>query len=125
MRRTRMSHGIHAIASWVVPELTLTGLRVVREVAAQGSFTAAADALGYTQSAVSRQVLATEAAAGTPLFEREARGVRPTPAGAALVRHAEAVLERVALAGQELRGMQDRLEGRVALGAVPVSVAVL
>ena len=69
-------------------ELTLVGLRVVQEVAARGSFTAAADALGYTQSAVSRQVAAMEQAAGAPLFERLARGVRPTGAGNVLLRHA-------------------------------------
>ncbi|NED80729.1 LysR family transcriptional regulator, partial [Streptomyces sp. SID11233] len=37
-------------------EFTLTGLRVVHQVAAAGSFTRAAELLGYTQSAVSRQV---------------------------------------------------------------------
>jgi hypothetical protein len=47
-----------------VAELTLVGLRVVQEVAARGSFTAASEALGYTQSAVSRQVAAMEQAAG-------------------------------------------------------------
>ena len=51
-------------------ELTLAGLRVVQEVAARGSFTAAADALGYTQSAVSRQISALEASLGTALFDR-------------------------------------------------------
>ncbi|HEY6759869.1 MAG TPA: LysR family transcriptional regulator, partial [Baekduia sp.] len=76
-------------------ELSLTGLRVVQEVAARGSFTAAADALDYTQSAVSRQVQAMEAAAGVPLFERRPRGVTPTPAGQALLRHAAAILDRV------------------------------
>jgi DNA-binding transcriptional LysR family regulator len=35
-----------------------TGLRVLREVAQSGSFTAAARALGYTQSAISRQAAA-------------------------------------------------------------------
>src|SRR4051794_41479024 len=69
-------------------ELTLTGLRVLREVAARGSFTAAAKSLGYTQSAVSRQVAGLEGAAGTSLFERTARGVRLTDAGGALLRRA-------------------------------------
>jgi hypothetical protein len=64
-----------------VTDLTLTGLRVVLEVARTGSFSAAAERLGYTQSAVSRQVAVTEKAVGTPLFERHARGTRPTPAG--------------------------------------------
>ena len=51
-------------------DLTLTGLRVVLEVARTGSFSATAERLGYTQSAVSRQVAVTEKAVGTPLFER-------------------------------------------------------
>jgi DNA-binding transcriptional LysR family regulator len=106
-------------------ELTLLGLRVVSEVAAHGSFTAAADALGYTQSAVSRQVAAMEQAAGSPLFERLARGVRPTDAGLVLLRHAGPVLERVDAAALELGGLRDRLEGRLALGAFPSALGAL
>lgn len=108
-----------------IGELTLVGLRVVHEVAVRGSFTAAADALGYTQSAVSRQVGAMEKAAGNALFERLPRGVRPTAAGTVLLGHAAVVLERVEAAGLELAGLQDRLEGRVAVGAYPSALAVL
>src|SRR3954454_24779702 len=79
-------------------ELTLVRLRVVQEVAARGSFTAAADALGYTQSAVSRQVASLEATAGTALFERGPRGVRVTEAGSALVRHAGTILDELSAA---------------------------
>jgi hypothetical protein len=56
-----------------------TGLRVLREVAQSGSFSAAARALGYTQSAVSRQVAALEAVAGRRLFDRGRLGVVLTP----------------------------------------------
>lgn len=108
-----------------MPELTLVGLRVVQEVAAHGSFTAAADALGYTQSAVSRQVAAMERAAGAPLFERLARGVRPTAAGRILLRHAAVALDRTDAALGELRGLEDRLEGRLAVGAFPTALGVL
>jgi DNA-binding transcriptional LysR family regulator len=65
------------------PDLTLTAMRVVDEVSARGSFTAAAGALGYTQSAVSRQVSLAEQAVGAKLFDRGSRGVRPTPRRAA------------------------------------------
>jgi DNA-binding transcriptional LysR family regulator len=106
-------------------ELTITGLRVVQEVAAHGSFTAAADALGYTQSAVSRQVAAMEQAAGAPLFERLPRGVRLTTAGAVLARHGGAVLDRLDAATLELHGLGDRLEGRLAVGAYPSALATL
>ncbi|MFF3276645.1 LysR family transcriptional regulator [Streptomyces chrestomyceticus] len=61
-----------------MPELTSADLHVTLEVAQRGSFTAAAEALGYTQSAVSRQIIATEAAVRAPLFERHARGARPS-----------------------------------------------
>lgn len=106
-------------------EITLTGLRVVRAVMAAGSFTAAAETLGYTQSAISRQVAAMEDAAGAPLFAREARGVRPTPAGAVLARQAAAVLAGVEAAEVELAGLRDQLAGRLVLGAFPTAASVL
>jgi DNA-binding transcriptional LysR family regulator len=104
---------------------SIVGLRIVREVAARGSFTAAADALGYTQSAVSRQVAAMEQAAGAPLFERRARGVQPTRPGRILLVHAAAILDRVEVASSELAGLEDRLEGRVAVGVFPSALAAL
>lgn len=106
-------------------ELTLVGLRVVVEVAQRGSFTAAAEALGYTQSAVSRQIGATEAAVGTPLFERQARGVRPTPSGEALLRHARHVLAQLEAAELEIAGLRDRIAGRLLVGAYPTAAASL
>jgi DNA-binding transcriptional LysR family regulator len=108
-----------------VTDLTLAGLRVVLEVARTGSFSAAAERLGYTQSAISRQVAVTEQAAGTPLFERHARGTRPTPAGEALARHAGKVLDEIAAATQELAGMRDRLAGRLVVAGFPAATAAL
>lgn len=108
-----------------MPELTLTGLRVILEVARTGSFSTAAERLEYTQSAVSRQVAVTEKAAGAPLFERHARGVRLTAAGEVLVRHAGRVLDGVAAAGQELAGLRDRLAGRLAVGGFPTATVAL
>lgn len=106
-------------------ELTLTGLRVVREVAFRGSFTAAAESLGYTQSAVSRQVAAMEAAAGAPLFRRGARGVELTDEGGVIVRHAVAALDQLAAARRELGGMREPAAGTLRVGAFPTAVAAL
>jgi DNA-binding transcriptional LysR family regulator len=108
-----------------VPELTITGLQVLLEVGRVGSFSAAAEALGYSQSAISRQVASMEAFAGAPLFERRARGVRPTAAGDVLIRHAGEVLDGIAAATSELAGVKDRLEGRLAVGAFPTAAASL
>ncbi|MBB4682905.1 LysR family transcriptional regulator [Amycolatopsis jiangsuensis] len=106
-------------------ELTLTGLRVMVEVVRRGSFTAAAEALAYTQSAVSRQISALESAVGTPLFERQARGVRPTASGEALLRHARQALAHVEAAELEIAGLRDRVAGRLAVGAYPTAAAAL
>src|SRR3954449_12041199 len=106
-------------------DLNVTGLRVLREVAAQGSFTAAARTLGYTQSAVSRQVAGLEKAAGTALFDRAARGVSLTDAGEALLQRAGTVLDELDAAQQELAGMAEPGTGRVRVGAFPTAVAGL
>lgn len=106
-------------------ELTTTGLRVALEVARAGSITGAADRLGYTQSAVSRQVAAVERAAGVALFERQARGVRLTPAGEVLVRHAAVVVDTLATLDGELAGMRDRLSGTLVVGAFPTALATI
>src|SRR3954447_25005304 len=111
--------------------LDVKRLRVLREVAALGSFSGAAETLAYTQSAVSQQIAALERETGARLLERTPRGVRPTEAGAALVRHAEAVLARLAEAEAELEAIAGLRSGRVKLGSfasasaglVPAAVA--
>ncbi|MEU7836275.1 MULTISPECIES: LysR family transcriptional regulator [unclassified Nonomuraea] len=92
-------------------------LRLFDEVAKSGSFTAAAELLGYTQSAVSRRIAALERATGGPLFERLARGVRLTPAGVALHRHAVAVLDRLDRACEELTAIHGGSGGTLRVGA--------
>ena len=106
-------------------EVTVSGLRVVREIALSGSFTAAARLLGYSQPAISRQVAAMEAAAGYPLFIREPRGVRVSAAGAIVVEHAGRILAGVDALQQDLAVLGDRLAGRVKLGVFPAAMAVL
>lgn len=68
--------------------MDLRQLEAVREVVATGSVTGAAAVLHCTPSAVSQQVRTAERLAGTALFERDGRGVRPTPAGLALAARA-------------------------------------
>jgi DNA-binding transcriptional LysR family regulator len=107
-----------------MPDLATGDLRVLREVAERGSFTAAARALGYTQSAVSRRAAALEAAAGRRLFERGRDGVRLTPAGTRLLARAAVVLAELDAAGRELAGLPVA-GGPVRLGAFPSALASL
>jgi DNA-binding transcriptional LysR family regulator len=93
--------------------LDVKRMRVLREVAQRGSFSAAAEALAYTQSAISQQVAALEREAGTRLVERNARGVRLTDAGQALCQHADAILARLADAESELEAIAGLRGGRL------------
>src|SRR5204863_7028112 len=105
--------------------LDVRRLRVLREVAAHGSFSAAAESLAYTQSAVSQQIAALEREAGTVLVDRSARGVTLTDAGEALVRHADAILARLADAEAELEAIAGLRGGRLRLVAFPSAGATL
>jgi DNA-binding transcriptional LysR family regulator len=105
--------------------MQLESLTVVGEVARHGSITAAAEALRYTQSAVSRQVAGLEAELGVRLFDRLPRGVALTEEGRCLLRHADAILDRLASARAELRALGDLSVGRLRVGAFASADAAL
>jgi molybdate transport repressor ModE-like protein len=95
--------------------LDVRRMRVLREVAARGSFSAAAEALSFTQSAVSQHVAALERETGALLVERRRDGVRLTEAGRVLVEHADAILARIECAEEELAALAGLRGGRVRL----------
>ena len=105
-------------------DFAIGDLRILREVAERGSFTAAAHALGYTQSAISRRAAALEAAAGRALFERGRDGVRLTPAATRLLDRATLALAELDAARRELAGMPVA-GGPVRVGAFPSALAWL
>jgi len=105
--------------------LDVKRLRVLREVAARGSFSGAADALSYTQSAISQQIAALEREAGARLVERSARGVRLTDAGAALVSHTDAILARLDAAERELEAIAGLRGGHLRMVSLPSAAASL
>ena len=93
--------------------LDVRRMRVLREVAAKGSFSAAAESLAYTQSAVSQQIATLERETGARLVERGPRGIALTDAGRALVVHTDAILARLADAEAELEAIAGLRGGRV------------
>jgi DNA-binding transcriptional LysR family regulator len=105
--------------------LDVRRLKVLQAVAARGSFSGAADALSFTQSAVSQQIAALEREAGTTLLHRGPGGVRLTDAGRALVEHGEAVFARLAAAERELAAIAGLRGGRVRLASFPTAGATL
>ena len=98
-------------------------LRVLRAVIQHGSFTAAAADLGYTQSAISKRMVALEATAGHRLVIRERTGVRLTRAGEVLLRHAATALEAMEDAERELNDEGTPQARPIRLGAFASAAA--
>lgn len=97
----------------------------MRAIAEEGSFTAAALSLGYSQPAVSQMVRRLEQRTGTALVERVGRSVRLTEAGQVLARHAVNVLSSLEAAEEEIAAIAGLRAGRVRLMAFPSSSSTL
>ena len=105
--------------------LDVRRLHLLRDLARLGTIAAVADAHAYTPSAVSQQLAALQRQAGVPLLVRTGRRVALTPAGTALVRHAETVLAALEAATATLSAARTGLIGTVRIGAFPSAVRTL
>lgn len=90
-------------------------LRYIDYVARFGSIRRAAAALNIASSAVNRQILNLEAEVGTPLFERLGSGVRPTPAGDYVIRHARRTLMEWEGTLSNISALSGNISGEVRL----------
>src|SRR5581483_4398106 len=100
-------------------------LKVLCEVVRRGSFSGAAEALSYTQSAVSQAIARLEAETGATLIVRDRRGVRPTDAGAALVAHAQEIFAQVEAAEAEVGAVLGLRSGKLRVASFPSAGATL
>jgi len=105
--------------------LDVKRLRILREVVASGSFSAAAEALYLSQSAVSQQVATLEREVGMTLLERTRDGTKPTDAGRVLVAHADAAIARLDEAERELAAIAGLEGGEVRVASFPSASATL
>ena len=92
--------------------LELRRLRLLRELHERGTIAAVADALQFTPSAVSQQLAMLERETGVRLLEKAGRGVRLTDPALVLVEHAEALLDRAAIAEADLAAASGTVGGR-------------
>ncbi len=99
-------------------------MRYVLAVAETSNFTRAAEQCMVVQSALSRQVARLERELGAPLFERNSRHVRITPAGEAFVAAARASLNAAERAIADVAAATGEVRGRLALGLIPTVAAV-
>jgi DNA-binding transcriptional LysR family regulator len=105
--------------------LDVRRLRVLREVARCGSFSSAAESLGYTQPAISRHVAVLEQETGATLLERLPTGVRLTDAGELLVRHTATILARLQDAEDELDELLDLRAGKLRMSTLTSAAATI
>jgi DNA-binding transcriptional LysR family regulator len=105
--------------------LNLGRLRVLVEVVNRGSFSAAAEALSYTQSAISQSIARLEVETGALLVVRDRPRIRPTAAGSTLVEHAEAIFAQVRAAEDELAAVVGVRAGRLRVASFPSAGATL
>ncbi|MFI1517929.1 LysR family transcriptional regulator [Kitasatospora cineracea] len=105
--------------------MDMAWLEVFGTAARLGSFTAAGEQLGWTQSAVSRQIATLEGELGVVLFDRLPRGVRLTEYGRTLLPHAEALLDRLDGTRRDLAALTGLTAGRLRLGAFDSANAAL
>ena len=96
--------------------LDVRKLIMLEAVMAEGTIAAAARRLQYTRSAVSQQISALETEAGTPLIDRTGNRITVTPAGRALVEHAERILVELRAAEASLTPWATRFTGPLRVG---------
>src|SRR5918996_1786116 len=105
--------------------LDVRRLRILREVAQHGSFSAAADGLFLSQSAVSQQIATLEREVGMKLLDRTREGPKLTDAGRVLVGHAEAAIARLEEAERELAAIAGLEGGELRMASFPSASATL
>jgi DNA-binding transcriptional LysR family regulator len=101
--------------------LDVRRLNIFKEVVAHGSFSAAADALDYSQSAVSQAIQTLEGEAGVALIDRARGGVRPTAAGAALAGHIGGILAQLEAAEDEIAAIVAGRGGHLRTASFPTA----
>lgn len=101
--------------------LDLRRLAMLTEVARCGSFSAAAESLCYTPSAVSQQMTGLARDLGVVLFERTPRGMLLTAYAEALVTHVHAVFAQLGDAQAEMDEIAGGSRGRLRVGSFPAA----
>ena len=109
---------MHFAMQNAVRQLQIRHFRLIQTITDHGQLSVAAELLGMTQPAASRTLREIEATLGQPVFERHPKGMRPTPIGGVLTRHARSLIRDLGRAEEELRAYEAGAAGAVRVGAV-------
>ncbi|WP_019448843.1 LysR family transcriptional regulator [Cupriavidus sp. BIS7] len=103
--------------------LRLRNLQMLLSLAETGNMSQSAAMLNTTQPGLSKWLKDLEDDIGLPLFERQARGLRPTPYGESLIEHARRIEAQLDSARDDLQAMRDGGSGLVVVGTSGASAA--
>lgn len=95
--------------------MDLNRVQMFAQVVEQGSFTAAAKALGLTKATVSRKIAELEADAGVQLLFRTTRKLKLTEAGSAYYSKVHRILTDLRNAEDQLSASQEVIKGNLTL----------
>ncbi len=98
--------------------IKLRQLQLLSQLKVSGSLLVAAEVLGMSQSAASKLLAGLEEEVGAPLFDRHARGVVPTPYGEIFVRRAQAALQELTRAAEEISNYRSGARVQVSIGSL-------
>lgn len=103
--------------------LRLRNLQMLLSLADTGNMSQSAALLNTTQPGLSKWLKDLEEDIGLPLFERQARGLRPTSYGEALIEHARRIEAQLDVARDDLQAMREGGSGLVVVGTSGASAA--
>lgn len=98
--------------------MTLAQLQVLVAAAKAGSFTRAAEEIGFTQSAVSQMIHSLEKEMGVSLFHRSRSGITPTSIGERMLQHARDILQITSCMAQEAASARGIASGTLRVAAI-------
>ncbi len=116
---------MHKCMDWRRIDFDWNHVRAFLVTADEGSFSAAARALGIAQPSVGRQVAALERQLGVTLVERVGRGLTLTPTGLELVEHVRAMSEAAVRVSRVAAGQAVSLDGPICISASELIAAYL
>jgi len=110
--------------SWI-DKLKFHHLKTLVALAEQHNLTRVAELMNITQPALSKWLSGLEDEIGMPLFERHSKGIRPTPAGLLVVKHARRLVNDMERSCRDIELYKEGIQGSLIIGSSPVATDVV
>ncbi|MFV9474497.1 LysR family transcriptional regulator [Advenella sp. RU8] len=110
--------------SWI-DKLKFHHLKILVALAEQKNLTRVSELMNITQPALSKWLSGLEEEIGMPLFERHSKGIRPTPGGMLVVKHARRLVNDLERSSKDIELFKEGIQGTLMIGSSPVATDVV